>query len=227
MAISGEKGLRTVQQLAEVALDGTRWHSTKPDGNDERTRTVTIRQAGVPLDTSTPLDSRPSPDAPVQSLEEIGRRTVLARVAADGTRWCRCCDTSAAPGPTSAYCPDHLRQRNPLLKRLRRQAEREAAEAARAAAPATPVVRDDMVQMPREALRQIGIRAAAMATHIARASRHYHALQQEGRDPVWLDNLMWSAKELDAAIQSGIANDEVLPRHLARRPPARQQPRTA
>lgn len=179
-----------------------------------------IRQAGVPLDDSIPLDSRPPQDEPSFSLEEIGRRTVLARVAADGTRWCRCCDSTAAPGPTSAYCPGHVRQRNPLLKRLRRQAEREAAEAARAAAaaaaPITPVVPHGMVLVSREALRQIGVRAAAMATHIARASRHYHALQQEGRDPVWLDNLMWSAKELDAAIASGILNGDVLPPHNAR-----------
>ena len=185
---------------------------------------MTIRQAGVPLDDSIPLDSRPPQDEPTSSLEEIGRRTVLARVAADGTRWCRCCDTTAASGPTSAYCPEHVRQRKPLLKRLRRQAEREAASAA---APTAPVVPNGMVLVPREALRQIGVRAAAMATHIARASRHYHALQQEGRDPVWLDNLMWSAKELDAAISSGILNGEVLPPHVARPQPARQQPRIA
>ncbi|KGH45842.1 hypothetical protein IN07_14945 [Modestobacter caceresii] len=227
MAILGEKGLWTVQQLAEVALDGTCMALDRPDGNDEGTRTVTITEAGVSLGQSTPEDSRPPAGDLIQSMEEIGRATAIARKAADGTRWCRCCDTTAAAGKTSAYCPSHRAERNPYLKRLRRQAEREAAEAARAAAPATVVAPTGMVLVPREVLRQIGVRAAAMATHIARASRHYNALQQEGRDVIWLDNLMWSAKELDAAIASDILNGDLLPRHVARPQPTRQQPRTA
>lgn len=218
MAISGEKGLRTVRHQADVALDGTRMALDRPDGSDERIHTVTISRAGVPLDQSMPPDSRPPQDDPIQSLEEIGRGTVRARVAADGTRWCRCCDTTAAPAALSTYCPEHQRQRNPLLKRLRRQEQREAAEAARvaAAAPVTPVVPDGMVLVPREALRQIATRAATMSMHVARASRYYHDLQNEGRDSVWLDNLMWSAKELDAAVNSGILNGEVLPLVVAR-----------
>jgi hypothetical protein len=192
----------------------------RPDGNDERTRKVTITRAGVSLDESTPTDSRPPQDDAIQSLEEIGRRTVLARVAADRTRWCRCCDTTAAPGVTSVYCPEHLRMRNPFLKRLRRQQQREASEAALAAAaasaPIAPIVPDGMVLASREALRQVAIRAGQLSTHVARASRHYHHLQDEGRDVAWLDNLMWSAKELDAAITSGISNGDVLPPHTAR-----------
>lgn len=171
VAISGEEGLRTVRHLAEVALDGTRWHSMaldRPDGNDEGTYVVAVSQAGVRLDQSTPPESRPPQGDPIRSLEEIGRRTVVARVAADGTRWCRCCDTTAAPRATSAYCPEHLKQRNPFLKRLRRQEQREAAEEARAAAevaaPVTPVVPDGMVLAPKEALRQIAIHAAQMST---------------------------------------------------------------
>ncbi len=190
----------------------------RPDGNDERTRKVTITRAGVPLDQSTPTGSRPPQDDPIQSVAEIGRRTVLARVAADRTRWCRCCDTTAAPGSTSVYCPEHLRMRNPFLKRLRRQEQREAAEAARtaaaAAAPVAPVVPDGMVLAPREALVRIAREAARMTTHVTRASLHFRELQGEGRDTLWLDNLMWSAKHLDAAITSGLLNGDVLSRQV-------------
>jgi hypothetical protein len=197
----------------------------RPDGIDEGTHTVTITRAGVPLDQSTPPDSRPPHDDPIRSLEAIGRRTVLARVAADGTRWCRCCDTTASPAALSVYCPEHLRQRNPFLKRLRRQEQRAAAEAARAAVeaagPVTPVVPDGMVLAPKEALREIAIQAAQMSTHIARASRYYHELKDEGRDTAWLDNLMWSAKHLDAAIASGILNGDVLPPHVVTAGPRR------
>jgi hypothetical protein len=42
-----------------------------------------------------------------------------------------------------------------------------------------------------------------MSVNVARASEYYHALRErDDRDPVWLDNLMWSAKHLDAAITS-------------------------
>lgn len=206
----------------------------RPDGNDERIYTVTISRAGVPLDQSTPPDSRPPQDDPIQSLEEIGRRTLLSRVAADGTRWCRCCDTTASPAAISAYCPEHLRLRNPFLKRLRRREQREAAEAARAAAeaagPVTLVVPDGMLMVPRDALVLIAQRAATMAANVARASQHFHEIRQrEGQDPLWLDNLMWSAKNLDAAIASGILNGNVLPQQVvaaAVRPTTASQPRT-
>lgn len=139
---------------------------------------MAITQAGVPLDRNTPSSSRPPEDDPVQTLEGIGRDTVLARVAADKTRWCRCCDVTAAPAKTSAYCPDHLKKRNLILKRLRRRAHREAVEAAAAAArSAAPAIPQGMVLVEREALVLIANMAAQMSTHVARASQHYHALR--------------------------------------------------
>lgn len=208
--------LRSVQEVAEVALDGTRQSRTE----QRKDRDVAITDPGVPLDPATPPTSRPPVSEPIQSMADIGRRTVRARVAVDGTRWCRCCDTTTAPGRKSAYCPEHLRERNPFLKRLRRQ---EAREAATAASEVEPTVPEGMVLVPIEALRLIASRAAQMSVNVARASEHYHALRErDGRDPVWLDNLMWSAKHLDAAITSGLLNGDVLPPHrVPTRLPAR------
>lgn len=58
-----------------------------------------------------------------------------------------------------------------------------------------------------EALRGIASAADAMSVHVARASLHYHDLDQS----TWLDNLMMSAKHLDRAILTAPRNDRVLP----------------
>lgn len=180
-----------------------------------------ITQAGIALTPQTPKNSRPPPheNDPIQTMEQIGRTEPRAREATDGTRWCRCCERTAPAGPTSAFCPNHAKTRNLFLKKLRRQ-EAAALTAARAevaaqARPAPPP--DGMLLVETEALVHLVRMTNMMSTHVMRASEHYQALGE----PVWLDNLMLSAKNLDAAIQHGICNGRVLP--VTRVPAAPQQ----
>lgn len=172
---------------------------------------MAITQAGVSLTQRTPAASRPPVSEAMQTMKEIGQADVRARVAPDGTRWCRCCDKTAPPGRKSAYCPDHSNARGLFLKALRNERRREAAaaaDAARAAAAAQPpAVPDGMRLVDEAALTHIVRMANVLSSHVMRASEPYQALDR----PVWLDNLMLSAKNLDAAIQTGIANGEVLP----------------
>lgn len=183
---------------------------------------MSITEAGIMLTQRTPAASSPPASEAKQTMEEIGRADVRARVAPDGTRWCRCCDHTAPPGRKSAYCPDHSAARNLFMKALRNQERREAATAAAAARAAAadqrPAVPDGMRLVEEAALNHILRMANVMSSHVMRASEPYQALGQ----PVWLDNLMLSAKNLDAAIQTGIANGEVLPVQKVSARPARR-----
>jgi hypothetical protein len=175
---------------------------------------VPLDKPDIPLTGRTPQASRPpSRDVePLLSLEDIGRDDVRARQAPDGTRWCVCCDTTSKQGRTGAFCSAHYKARSAKLKTLRReeQAAAVAAAAATAAAAAQQApapIPDGMVLVDRNALVHVARMATMMSAHVARASRDYRDLNE----PAWLDNLMLSAKNLDAAIQDGITNGTVLP----------------
>lgn len=180
-----------------------------------------ITQPGVGLSNRTPKESRPAASDPPQSMEEIGTTKASARVAADTTRWCRSCNVTVQTTKTSAFCPEHAADRNLYLKRVRRKARRrEAREAERlawsAVSPPT-VVPEGKALVDLDALRHIARMADMMSIHVARASKHYQDLDR----PVWLDNLMLSAKNLDAAIDSGLCNGDVLPMRRVQRVAAR------
>jgi hypothetical protein len=98
------------------------------------------------------------------------------------------------------------------LKRLRREAsQQQAQEAARlaalAAATQQPVVPEGKVLVDIDVLTHIVRMADMLSISVTRASKPYQDLDR----PVWLDNLMLSAKNLDAAIDSGLRNGDVLP----------------
>lgn len=169
-----------------------------------------VGKADVPLSAVFDPASHPRSTEAVLTLKEIGDKPVLARVAPDGTRWCRCCDLTAPAGKTSAFCSEHANDRRNNLKTIRRKRDKEAAEVVAAASPrsATSAVPVGKVLADVEALRFIAQQAHRMSAHVARASTHYRELNE----PQWLNNLMLSAKDLDAAIEQGITNGTVLQR---------------
>lgn len=202
--------------------------TVQPEARQETV--VPITEAGTPLTTTTSSGSRPPDDDPIMTLDAIGRADVRARVASDGTRWCRCCDTTAPAGRKSTYCPAHLAERNGVTKRLRARERRAEAERDAATDQAIrhrqPQIPPDKVLVDVEALQLIRARTAQMMLAVGRASEHYNRIKDsEGEAPVWLDNLMWSAKHLDSALTSQLLTTAALRQDAPARNLPAPQPR--
>lgn len=169
------------------------------------------------LAAQTPEASRPAETDPPQPMDEIGDGRALARVAPDGTRWCRSCDVTVEATKTSAFCPAHKLERNLSLKRLRRAQKRKERTQARleARTPPGPAIPPGKVLADSEALFVIATRARDLAVSAARATEFFYALRNQRENVDWLSSLIWRAKHVNSAIESGITNGEVLPRDVA------------